>query len=524
MVLAAGLCFLAALCERSVCAEDAIEIGSRRELLVDDTLIQRLSGNASLQLHHPVPREIAVATDEPWEGNGTNYLTVFQDGDRYRMYYRGAHFSYTPGQGRPTHRDVYCYAESADGIHWTKPELGLFEWEGSKKNNIVWDGVGAHGFVPFKDPNPACAPEAAYKALGVGSEMNGLYAFQSADGIHWSLMNPEPVITKGAFDSQNVGFWDAERGEYREYHRDFRDGRDIRTSTSKDFIHWTEPDWISYRALVNPGQADPSGKAAPEVQDPSAAKYPSGRVSELYTNQISPYFRAPHILLGFPTRYIDRGWTEATKALPRLDFRQTRSKQSQREGTAVTEGMFMTGRDRQQFNVWPEAFLRPGLRTRDTWFYGDLYQCWGLLQTKSEIEDALPELSMFVTERTGQEEGARVRRYTLRIDGFVSASSPLVGGELLTKPLVFSGSRLRLNYSSSAAGSIGVELQEPDGSPVPGFSLDDCDVLFGDSLDQVVSWKGQSDVGRLAGRTVRLRITLSDADLYALQFCDAASR
>ena len=99
------------------------------------------------------------------------------------------------------------------------------------------------------------------------------------------------------------------------------------------------------------------------MKDPVGAKYPFGRVSELYTNQIAPYYRAPHLLLGFPTRYIDRGWTESAKALPRYDYRQVRAKGSPREGTAVTDGMFITSRDRKQFSVWPESFVRPGLRT-----------------------------------------------------------------------------------------------------------------------------------------------------------------
>ena len=96
------------------------------------------------------------------------------------------------------------------------------------------------------------------------------------------------------------------------------------------------------------------------MKDPVGANYPFGRVSELYTNQIAPYYRAPHLLLGFPTRYIDRGWTESAKALPRYEYRQIRAKGSPREGTAVTDGMFITSRDRKLFSVWPESFVRPG--------------------------------------------------------------------------------------------------------------------------------------------------------------------
>jgi hypothetical protein len=95
-----------------------------------------------LRLHHPTPQNVVLVTDAPWEGNGTNYVTVFRDGPKYRMYYRGSYYSYLGGKDRPNTRDLYCYAESPDGIRWTKPDLGLFAWNGSKRNNLVWDGVG----------------------------------------------------------------------------------------------------------------------------------------------------------------------------------------------------------------------------------------------------------------------------------------------------------------------------------------------------------------------------------------------
>ena len=107
----------------------------------------------------------------------------------------------------------------------------------------------------------------------------------------------------------------------------------------------------------------------------------------------------PHLFLGFPTRYFDRGWTKAAEALPRLEYRRLRGAKSPREGTAITDGMFMSSRDGKHFQVWPESFIRPGLRTTDNWFYGDNYQNWGLVETKSAIADAPKEMSMYVTER-----------------------------------------------------------------------------------------------------------------------------
>jgi hypothetical protein len=471
---------------------EVTNIGSGLELFVSRALIESLSGGAALRLHHPVPQGIALVADAPWEGNGCGYVTVFRDADRYRMYYRGGNYRITLQEYTEAHPPVYCYAESTDGIHWTKPDLGLCEFEGSRHNNTILTGLGTHSFAPFIDANPVCPPEARYKAIANGGGEHGVYAFRSPDGVHWSLMADKPVITKGAFDSQNLAFWDAPRGEYRAYFRDFRDGRDIRTCTSADFLTWGEPVWLDY--------------------DP-------GRTSELYTNQVLPYYRAPHLFLGFPTRYVDRGWTPSHDYLPQPEHRKVRAAPSPREGSAVTDGMFMSSRDGQHFSIWPESFLRPGLRTRDSWFYGDNYQAWGFVETRPAIADAPPELSLYATERYHQEEGGTAfRRYTLRIDGFVSVEAPLSGGELVTRPLVFAGRELVLNVSTSAAGSVRVELQDAGGAALPGFSLADCPEVFGDSLERPVLWKSGTDVSALAGRPIRLRLELRDADLYSIRF------
>lgn len=473
---------------------DVVDIGARRELFVDAFLVGQLNGARRI-LHHPTPREVSLERNKPWEGNVSGYTTVFRDGDLYRMYYRGTDTIYTQGKVTSPHPEVVCYVESNDGITWTRPELGLVEFAGSKSNNILWDGVGTHCFTPFRDTRPDCPADAQYKAVSYGKSDagSGLFAFQSPDGIHWHLLDEKPIITKGAFDSQNLAFWDALRGEYRAYVRDFREGRDIRTCISQDFVHWTEPTFLDY---------------AP------------GRTSQLYTNGVIPYYRAPHIFLGFPTRYVDYGWAESTKQLPQRDYRELVASSSRRSGTAFTDGMLMSSRDGQHFNIWPESFIRPGIQRPGSWFYGDNYQNWGIVETRSQFDGAPNELSFYVSEAGRQEGGNRLRRYTLRIDGFVSIGAPLSGGELITRTLRFEGNALSLNFATSAAGTLRVELQDANGKAMPGFSLEDSTEIFGDNLDRTASWKHGSDVSALAGKPVRLRIALRDADLYSFQFTE----
>ncbi|MBM4072445.1 MAG: hypothetical protein FJ271_26480 [Planctomycetes bacterium] len=496
-----------------------IHVGSRLELFVDDALIERLNG-AERRLHHPVPANVALICDRPWEGNWCAGFTVLRDKGSYRMYYRGGRetrLTKNPPDKQVDARLIYtCYAESRDGITWTRPSLGLFEVAGTRKNNVVFAEPSAiNPLMPFVDTRPGTPPEQRYKAVATKFPM------VSADGLRWRKLNDSTVIE--GYDSFNLAFWDAERKQYRSYSRHRRgsqeqmakgagvpktsdqgimengrdNGRDIITSTSKDFVNWTKPEFLSYSP---------------------------GRISELYENNVLPYHRAPHLLRGFPVRYVDRGWTESAKALPQLQHRRNRAGAYEpREGTALTDVMLMCSRDGTRFSMWPESFIRPGLRLQDNWFYGDNFLAWGLIETPSAIVGAPGELSLFATEAFLQPGPVRLRRFTLRLDGFVSVRAPLAGGELLTRPVVFAGSKLVLNYSTSAAGSVRVELQDAQGLPLPGFALGDCHDIYGDQLERTVAWKGNPDLARFAGTPVRLRFELRDADLYSIQFRRAAN-
>ena len=192
---------------------------------------------------------------------------------------------------------------------------------------------------------------------------------------------------------------------------------------------------------------------------------------------------------------------------------------SERYGTALTDGMFMSSRDGYNFNLWPESFIRPGLRPRNNWAYGDNFQNWGIVTVRSAFAGAPDELSFYVRDGYWRDGESVLLRYTLRVDGFVSVQATLSGGELITKPLTFAGRELAINFSASAAGSVQVELlRDQMNTPIEGFGLEDCVELLGDDLERVVHWKGGPDLIRLAGTPVRLRFVLRDADLYSFRF------
>lgn len=436
-----------------------IDIGSRLELFVDEFMLDAMTGEARRWLHHPIRRETVLQFDRPWEGAAAGYVSVMVEEGRIRLYYRG-----WPAIGG---RENTCVAESQDGINFTRPNLGLFEWEGDRDNNIIWMGAGSHNFTPFLDTNPAAPDHQRYKALASAGPNASLVAFASPDGYRWEKIQEEPVITVGAFDSQNLAFWDPLREQYVEYHRGFRDGvRDIMTSTSPDFINWTEPRWLSY------------GDAPRE---------------HLYTNAIAPYFRAPHIYLGFPNRFVPG-----------------RKKVAEHEQAGMNDGVLMSSRDGLNFERWREAFLRPAADPF-CWTDRNNYIAWQLAPTSDT------ELSLYWNEHY-RRPTHRLVRGTVRMDGFVSVNSGAIGGEILTRPFTFEGSNLVVNYSTSAVGMLQFELCDEAGEAYPGFALADSERLFGDDIAHVVHWTGGPDVSSLAGQPVRLRVKMRDADLYSFQF------
>jgi len=459
-----------------ICAAEQtpVDIGSRMELFVDGYIIDSMKGVA-LKLHEPRPAGTALMLDQPWEGNTSTYCTVIKDADRYRLYYRGSSDeAYTPMKllraGEtvvPKHEEVTCYAESKDGITWMRPSLGLVEFRGSRANNIILAETAVHNFAPFRDGNPAAPGESRYKALGGSGK---LFAYHSSDGVRWRKTREEPVLTDGAFDSLNVPFFDSLRGEYVAIYRDFRSGiRTIKFATSKDFLTWTPGIWADYGV-------------AP--------------LEQLYTNATTPYFRAPHIYLSFPKRFLPH-----------------RTPLSEAPGKGVSETVFMSSRDGIHWDRrFLEALIRPGRDPRN-WIHRSTMAATNVVPTGPD------EMSLYV-DRDYNWPTNRIERFTWRTDGIVSVHADFRGGELTTKPLLVDGNKLVLNYATSAAGSLRVEVQDAQGNPLPGFALEDSKLLFGDKIDEAIPLGALTQPGkRSPGRpAVRLRFVMKDADLYSVQF------
>ena len=480
---------------------EPIALGSRRELFWDDFIIDAARTTAAPRLHHPQPREVVMTHDAPWEGDGCDFHCIVRDGRLYRMYYLAWQMLDPDATEHKTSGVTVAYAESTDGLTWAKPDLGLCEFNGSRKNNIILDQRTAafDNFSVFKDSSPGCAPAETYKGVGVDKRDKTLWCFTSSDGVRFA--KAWPMTDRGAFDTLNIALWDRHRGVYRCYIRDYHPPaaggadprrrnrstgpvRDVRWMESADFRNWSVPQPLDFG---------------------DAPDYP------LYTNVVQPYCRADHVFVGFPSRYVERtAWTPNYDQLPGAELRKKLVAIHPRYGLAVTDCVFMSSRDGRRWRRWDEAFMTPGIERERNWVYGDCFPAAGMIETPGSGPGAPAELSMYAPEKHWSQQPAELRRHTLRADGFASYHATYQPQRLATNPFIFSGRDLSINFATSAAGFVTVRLC------AGGRVLTSCE-LFGDSLDRRVVFEG-GEVSQLAGQPVTMEMELSDADVYSFQF------
>ncbi len=463
---------------------EIINIGNRREFFWDYTILDKDNSSTKSILHEPVMREKVLTLDNQWdiESGICMYLVVLQDGDIYRMYMRSGNVS---------------YAESKDGIHWEMPDLGIVEYNGSKHNNILLDGnlYPFDSFRPFIDDNPDCKPEERIKAIGDFGSPLRIHLFTSPDGIHFTHKGPIPI--KGVFDSVNTIFWNKALGTYQAFVRDYHPvaepdntywNRDIRVSEWKELqptFNWNKPQMLVYNQPTD---------------------------WELYINSIFPYYRGDHVLVGFPTRYIRRTqWTPNFDELCGAEARKERMKLDPRFGLAITDTLFMTSRDGHRWYRYPDAFLRPGPEHPTNWVYGSVFFSNGVVETESIHTGCDNELSFYCVENRWFDRPAEIYRYTIRLDGFVSQHAPYPAAGLVTKPFIFEGNELYINFSTSAYGKMKLTLKTLDDSMSTSTEF-----LFGDSTNRhVIFDKPLSD---FAGKPVIMSADMCDADFYSFKF------
>ncbi|MBU7004954.1 MAG: hypothetical protein HXS50_05265, partial [Theionarchaea archaeon] len=176
------------------------------EFLFDDYLIDRREGvirvlGETIKAEKPI-----IAPEMPWESDSLGRASIIFDDDDgiYRIWYRSnAMVAAVPDVGggdREDSRAFLCYGESEDGINWGRPSLGIYEYEGSKDNNIVMElppDTDTPFFSIFKDPEDP-DPARRYKAIGFDDSVTssiadredgtrGVCVSYSPDGFRWEM-------------------------------------------------------------------------------------------------------------------------------------------------------------------------------------------------------------------------------------------------------------------------------------------------------------------------------------------------
>ncbi|MEO6244798.1 MAG: hypothetical protein ABIQ12_05120 [Opitutaceae bacterium] len=477
-------------------AEEAVMLKNRRELFLDDFLVQEVSG-LDYRQGVPVAAGTALRFDKAWEGQAVAYASVVATGDKFQMYYRG-------GTGAKENGNLTCYAESSDGIHWERPSLGLHEVDGSTANNVILpprDPTWAtENFSVLLDARPGVPADERYKAVGGGAGnlpqlkfsglTRGLYRFVSADGIRWRRLPGEPLFTGYSLDSQNVLTWLPEEQCYAVYLRtwtgdksgekfNYKSIRTIARSVSTDFAKWSEPVRMTFD---------------------------QGGVEDLYTNATQPYFRAPQILIAMPFRFVrdrrvlDEATLKKYAILPVM-------------WNGVSDAVLMSSRGGTHYQrKFMESFVRPGVDPT-SWAARSNMPALGVVQTGPA------EMSFYIIRGYASNQ-VRIERMALRLDGFASLHAGYVAGSAITRPVILDGRRLVLNLSTSASGYAKVVVLDESGKEIPGFGEAEANELVGDAIELPAAWKNSPSLAQLKGRIVHLKFLLRDADLYSVAVLD----
>lgn len=461
-----------------------------RHLFLDPAFIVDSSGT-TLTVNPPRTGEIVLRRDRPWESFMiTFYVSVVDEGAKLRMWYD------TRESTKIAH---LAYAESTDGVHWTKPALGVAEHPSGQPNNLV--GLSSLEGNVFRDPHAFSADE-RYVYVATVFRGGGIYRFTSPDGLRWRR-DARPLLPFEG-DSQNVTLWDDALGRYVLFLRGW-DRQDPRNQWRR--VVRLEADRLDRPLPVVPGgkgkhTSDPGRDPLITDELPTVFACDAGDPpdTDVYTSAIQRYPLAPEWYVGFPSLY-----RHAPKSPHRNDGR--------------TETQFIASRDGIRWERYSrEPYILPGLsgsemenmvyvgtgfviRGDEIWHYGTGYRT-----THGDTPG-----------RQQQADGA-VFRWVQRVDGFVSADTRDVEGRLRTAPVAVTGTRLLLNVDTGALGELRVGLLDADGRPIPGFDSAQCEPLQANATGVAVDWKGQPDLAGLRGRSVHVEFRSTRTKLYSFRF------
>jgi hypothetical protein len=472
---------------------EALRIGNEVQLLVDDYVIEdrwmlsREVGEVTKHLRNPL-----LVADEPWDGQLGGHPCVLHDEKlgKYRMYYDNFHLTnyFKPVKGAPSY--YVGYAESDNGINWTKPKLEGFPYGAHPRTNIVSmgaDGTRAGAAQVMFNPDQS---DARRRFLVVYQGSRHTHLAYSEDGLRWETREKPLLEYKSDFGNHllyvpELKLWylyvrpsirSTGRAALPEGLR--HTGRRLCVMTSPDLEHWSKPRTVFY----------------PDERD-------------------EPDYDGVHVFRRHGV------------------FFAMYSQMQQEEGQSENQVYLATSRDGINWDrTWDrKAFIPRG--PAGNYDHGQVS-----IGTSAPIEVGENMYIYYCTTPKGQvdwDQDAAVSMARLRKDRFIGQRAGEKTGYLLTRQFVLEGSRLVLNtavhqhayFKRGLDGMRVAIIQEPDHqtpenafeTAVPGFSLKDCDFFESDNTSYVVTWKGNSDLSALKGRKVYLRFEMRNAALYSFQ-------
>jgi hypothetical protein len=495
-------------------SETPLQVGTRKQLLIDNYLlcdywrVRRVQEQVRKHPKNPI-----LEADKPWEQAAMNTYGVsatsaifdFREGV-YKLWY-----NIHQGSGGV----VTGYAISKDGISWTKPDLGLVEFGGSKHNNVCRAepfGTPLMGSLQLICDPKQDSPDRRYKAIGLeprhedGSRYGGWLGIGfSSDGTTWHVT--EDGLRSGSGGGNPSCLWEERLGRYVLFHRQLIENA-LPSFRHRYIVRQESPDlktWSGRQTVFNPGM----NPAWPEVE------------SMMVFVHEGVYFGLANML--------------------------------EMETRGEVELHLMTSRDgcRWEYPFPREAFIPRGPRgdfdDMLTWFAQTVvtaddmrFYYSGARYPHSHpvppiVDDGGSRYFLPGNDNKGRVEyrPIKIGLATVPLDRLIGIRADEPVGAILTRPLLIEGDELYLN--ADVDRELRVEVVDPvarivdsgrkDGighyiagqeEVLQGFSMKDCEAVTGDSLSHRVRWKG-GPIGKLKGKTVRLRILARMATIYAFQ-------
>ena len=479
-----------------------INPAQHKQLFLDDHTIESLSG-VKRTLHPPQKCGPVLRPDRSREQISLQSRSVPQWNSEkgiWEWWYWASYAVPPYGKHHSTSISLVHYAVSTDGVRWETPSLGLYEWRGSRDNNIACDPTEGHRslYHIIRDEREK-DPQRRYKGLfGARDRALGI----SPDGLDWTMLDA-PAIPS----SDESHFTYDEMGEqYLALVKHGTEwGRSVWLATSKDFVHWTEPKLIFHSDETD--KENRRRRIREVVQNPAYLSPPivdgTDYIAEVYQMAVMPY---EGIYVGFPGLFNPAG------AIPPPQMNYTGINQVE---LTVSRDLAHWERvaDRAVFigiDPWDGVNYgtaqnllcgRPHVHeAREIWIYYNAIRFRG---HKELYRDVTPEFF---------DDVSALCLAKLRLDGFVSLDAE-AEGTIVTKPFMLNGGHPYVN-AEVGKGELRAEMLDAETmKPLPGLSVQQCIPLNGDHLCARIAWKGQPRL--VHEKAVRLRFVLRQAKLYA---------